>query len=194
MKCAEMEILVSSYIDGEVTREEKQAVEDHLKICDVCRTTLIEFSRLHTLSQELERKEAPPGFRQRVTQRLETKPRFATVWFPRRRPRLVYALSFALLLLLGGGLFALRHAQVPMPPSTEQAAPDVDVYAEDILFDQTGYSADEIFSEDEIGAAEEILDTIDFTDTETSTETSFFNDDAFSHRHGPRMFRSRRYI
>ena len=167
MKCDEMEILLSAYVDGEATRAERQSVEDHLKGCEVCRTTVAEFARLHTLYQELEIKEAPPGFRQRVTQRIETQPRFAVSWRSRRLPRLVYVVSFSLLVLLGGGIIALHLTKHPTQQSWEQASPDVDVYAEDILFNPAVYSMNEIFSVGEVSPAEEILDAIDFTETDT---------------------------
>jgi len=161
MKCDEIEILISAYIDGEVTEEEKRIVEEHLCDCGACRKTLDEFSGLHTLSQELEVQEAPPGFRQRVTQRISEKPWIAFWW--RRLPRLAYA-SFALLLVFSAAIITLHVYQ-----TWNQASPDIDVYAEDILFNQLVAGEDSLFSgEYEVSVAEEILGTIDFSETDTS--------------------------
>jgi len=184
MKCEGIKILLSAYIDGEVTEEERQTVESHLDVCEVCKTTVAEFSRLHTLYQELEVKEAPLDFRQRVTQRIEAKSHFVFPWLPWRLPRLVYVVSFSLLVLLSGTIIALHVIKQP----SQQV---VDVYAEDILFDQAVSSMDEIFSVGEMSIAEEILDTIDFAEADTSF---FFGDGRPSQNHVSRTLKSARYV
>lgn len=169
MKCNEIEILLSAYIDGEVTSQEKHVVEEHIKICPDCKAMMAAFDTIHKLHQNMEMKRAPKGFRQRVTQRLETQPRFA---FPWRLPRLVYVLSFSLFVLLSGTIILLHVMN--QEPDQQQASVDIDVYAEDILFDQATVSESEIFSVGTESVAEEILSTIDFGTTDTSR---FFNDD-----------------
>lgn len=160
MKCEDIGILISAYVDGEVTEEEKQFVETHLCDCTACRETLNEFVTLHTLSQGLEVKEALPGFRQRVTQRIDDKSRVVSLWW--RLPRLVYAVSLALLLVISGTIIGLHMWQ-------DQVPLDVDVYAEDILFNQSTSVGESLFFEGyEASIAEEILDTIDFTESDTS--------------------------
>jgi predicted anti-sigma-YlaC factor YlaD len=184
MKCEEIEILLSAYVDGEVTEEEKQIVENHLNVCEVCQAMVAEFSRLHTLYQEMERKEAPPDFRQRVTQRIEATPSFAFSWLSWRLPRLVYVVSVSLLVLLSGTIIALHMTKQP----SQQV---VDVYAEDILFDQAIFSMNEVFSETETSIAEEILDMIDFAEADTSF---FFGDDWPLQNHMSRTLNSGRYV
>ncbi len=160
MKCEEFEILISASIDGEATEEEEQILESHLHGCAACQGILNEFSALHTLSQELETKEPPPGFRQRVTQRIDRQPHKVLAW--RRLPRFVYALSLALLVIISGTIIAVYLQQ-------EQTSPGIDVYAEDILFEQTVSSEESLFfGEYETNIAEEILDTIDFAEADTS--------------------------
>ena len=175
MKCDEIEILISAYVDEEVTEEERQVVEEHIRVCEDCQTILTNFIELHTLSQELELKQAPQGFRQRVSQRIDTKPNFV---FPWRLPRLVYVLSLSLLILLSTVGLILQHTlwqKTTMDQNwKEQAALGVEVYAEDILFGQSTFDETDIFSEEEVSVAEEILDTIDFIETDTSF---FFGDD-----------------
>jgi predicted anti-sigma-YlaC factor YlaD len=184
MKCEEIEILLSAYVDGEVTEEEKQTVENHLNVCELCQTMVTEFSRLHTLYQEMERKKAPPDFRQRVTQRIEAKPYFVFPWLSWRLPRLVYVVSVSLVVLLSGAIIALYMTKHP----SQQV---VDVYAEDILFDQAVFSMNEVFSGGETGIAEEILDTIDSAEADTSF---FFGDDWPLQKHVSRTLNSVRYV
>lgn len=150
--------MLSAYIDGEATEEEKRLVEAHLNECETCHTTVTAFSRLHRLYGELEKQEAPPGFRQRVTQRLEARPRILLPW---RWPRLVYAVSCAVFVLVSGVLIVYLLSSPTVPDQ------EIDVYAEDILFGQTTSSLDDMFSAEETSIAEEILDTIDFSETNT---------------------------
>lgn len=173
MTCQKIEILISAYIDGEITGEEKHLVDIHLQHCVACRTLMIEFSRLHLLYQEMEEREAPRDFRQRVTQRLE-----ARTWklFPWRIPRLVYALSFLFLVVAGG--LGVRSWLTSSGPSLD----DVEVYAEDILFGNTFSSSTDLFSLNDGGIAEEILSTIDFSEPSSSNDTSLFLDDGVPRR------------
>lgn len=185
MTCNEIEILLSAYVDGELTEEEKQTVEEHLNACEVCKTTVTEFSCLHTLYQEMEIQKAPPGFRQRVTQRIETTPRLGLMWRLGRLPRLVYGLSFLLLALFSGAIIMFYVMDINHPDQ------GIDVYAEDILFDQTGFSVNEIFSMGEVSVAEEILETIDFSEPNTSL---FFGDEHPSQKHVSHAFNVAGYV
>ena len=163
--------MLSAYIDGEVTEEEKQTVENHLNVCGVCQTMVTEFSRLHTLYQEMERKEAPPDFRQRVTQRIEATPHWT--WLSWRLPRLVYGVSFALLVLLGVAIATLFIPNPPADQPWELELLDVDMFAESTLTDQNVLAVNEVLSEEERGIAEEILETMDFAEVDVSSSLSF---------------------
>ncbi len=171
MKCDDIEILISAYIDDEVTGEEKHIVEEHLRTCKNCRDTLTDFSDLHSLFGELEAKEAVRGFRQRVTERIDAQPRLEWSW--RRVSRLAYALCFSLLILLGGTVLSLYIDKTPLisPQNGEQTVVEIDVYAEDFLFEQSSSTEFDLFSSatTETSIGEEILDdTFDFTETDTS--------------------------
>lgn len=171
MKCEEIEILLSAYIDEEVTDREKRTVEGHIRDCKACRMALADFSGLHSLYKELEPVEAPKGFRQRVTQRIEATPipRFGFSW---KLPRLVYSFSFALVIVLCGAVILLQTLQQPPDQSGEElAAAEINVYAEDVLFGQTFDQDIDIFSVGELHIAEEILETIDFDEADTSLFT-----------------------
>jgi hypothetical protein len=166
MKCEEIEILLSAYVDGEVTEEEKQIVENHLNVCEICQTTVVEFSRLHMLYQKMERKEAPPDFRQRVTQRIEATPYWT--WLSWRLPRLVYGVSFTLLVLLGVAIatFFIPNPLADQPWELELL--DVDMFAENTLTGQSVLTGNEVLFEEERSIAEEILETMDFAEVDTS--------------------------
>ena len=172
MPCREeMEILLSAYIDNEVTTQERDTVERHLQECAACQATLTSFSRIHAEYGELEVKHAPRDFRQRVTQRLDERSRWR---FFRRMPRLVYACSVAVLLIFGGVMATLSPSWFQPVPDSDTVAQVVDIYAEDILFGGTTPALDDMFAVDDTDitddstASDDFLDSIDFFDSNTS--------------------------
>lgn len=169
MKCEEIGILLSAYIDEEITEQERRLVENHLKVCEVCKRTVSAFFELHRLYDDMPVKEALPGFRQRVTQRLEKEPRlpFFDRWW--RRMRLAYVIPFVLIILVGGIVLFQIEEQ-----SDSQV---VNVYAEDILFDQAESTVDDIFSLESTSIADEIVDMFCFDEADN---TLFFEDELLS--------------
>ncbi len=64
---------LSSYIDSQLSQEEKQRIEGHLKECRMCAQ---ELSRLKTLSEKLRTWQAPdpgPFFGQMIKERISTQ-------------------------------------------------------------------------------------------------------------------------
>ena len=166
MKCEEIEVLLSAYVDREVTNKEKILVENHLKVCEACRRTVSAFTGVHTLYQEMAVKEPLAGFRQRVTQRLEKKQLLGFPGLSWSLPKLVYVLPFALLILVVG-IISLQVTEQP-------ALVVVDVYAEDFLFDQAGSTGEGLFSVEEAIVADEIMDMFIFDEGDN---TSIFGDE-----------------
>ena len=160
MQCEEIEILLSAHIDQEVTEQESRLVENHLKVCEDCQRRVSAFLEVHRLYDDMAVKEPLPGFRQRVTQRLEKEPCLPLMerwwkWKP-----LAYVIPFVLLILVGGiALFQVAKQ------SDLQA---VDVYAEDILFGQAGSTVDDIFSLERTSVADEIVDMFYFDEADNT--------------------------
>ena len=67
MSCWQMRILISEYVDGELSDEEKQKVEDHIVVCGACYR---EFVEMKTLVGKLKRALAPYRFTDRDKQTL----------------------------------------------------------------------------------------------------------------------------
>ncbi len=53
MRCEEAKILLSGLIDGELTPEEKKAVNDHLVSCDECRKEYARLNKLKEVTDEM---------------------------------------------------------------------------------------------------------------------------------------------
>lgn len=172
MICEDIEVLISAYIDGEVTDEERQIVEQHLAVCQSCQATLSDFSDLHTLFGEITKQEAAPGFRQRVTQRIDTAPRFSFDLSWLRVPRFVYALCVSLLIVLGGTVLSLyiKNDTPIISQNGQQAAVEIEVYAEDFLFGESVFEDMDVFSSvgSETSVGDELWDSMNLTETDTS--------------------------
>jgi len=166
-----MEMLVSAYLDNEVTEQERKMVEQHLPQCPECQAMLVSFARIQTLYRELDVKEAPRDFRQHVTQRLDQQ---SSRWFSWHVPRLVYAFSFALLILLGGFMATRSLWWIDMSSDSGDIAQTIDIYAEDVLFGETAFVLDEIFAIEDVSLAEDVEITAE--DMEITDETSFSDD------------------
>lgn len=162
MNCETMEELISAYVDGEVTAEERQTVERHVASCASCRAALQDFSTAQTLLRTLPVLDAPQGFRQRVTAHVEQTPR-SWAWRWLVAPR--FALGAIALLLIGAGVLFWNWRQAPN--QIEQYTASIEVYAEDILFDDVSTTTDMLFSTDTGSVAEDILDEINLGTAET---------------------------
>lgn len=165
MTCQEIELLLSVYIDDELTVEEQTQVEDHLSACAACRALVAEFADMRHQLMALDRYDAPPDFRQRVTQRLDAKPRHWLLRWPGRFPRLAPALSM-LTLLCVGALFLLFQAP---SPQDEQHAAEINIYAEDVLFgDQESTEWEDAWTLENDCIADDLLESFDELDNESS--------------------------
>jgi anti-sigma factor RsiW len=66
MKCSKAHKFLSPYIDGELSEREVSALEDHMKVCDKCRTECEENKELHGFFSGVAEFKAPYGFHTRV--------------------------------------------------------------------------------------------------------------------------------
>ncbi len=168
MTCEELEVFISAYIDDELPDDDRRTVEAHLASCQDCGEVLADFSRIHRLYGELEELQAPKGFRERVTQRVETP---SHTWFgrPLKSRGLRHALSYVLLLMLVGGVWFWQTREQPtQPPEETLLAGDIDVLAEDILFGDEFFEESGLFSEEDAGVADDILNTFFLGEADTS--------------------------
>ena len=65
-KCEEFAPLLSAFVDGELTEEERAEVLAHVSECEKCRRLLGELTALHAALGELEDEDVPAGFTEGV--------------------------------------------------------------------------------------------------------------------------------
>ncbi|PIC79531.1 anti-sigma factor [Sporosarcina sp. P18a] len=90
---------IHAFLDGDITIEDEQVMNEHLKICEECRETFEELGQTVTLFKGVDIVEAPPGFVNGVTARLpkQTIKKGPSKWF-RQHPFMVAAAMFLLLM------------------------------------------------------------------------------------------------
>ena len=65
-ECEEFAPLLSAFVDGELTEEERAEVLAHVSECEKCRRLLGELTALHAALGELEDEDVPAGFTEGV--------------------------------------------------------------------------------------------------------------------------------
>lgn len=73
MNCRDFEPLIQRYLDGDISIEERSAVEKHIKECEVCRLELAEFEKLSHMLSSLEKLPTPKDFLQNVRIKIDAK-------------------------------------------------------------------------------------------------------------------------
>ncbi|ARK21467.1 anti-sigma factor [Sporosarcina sp. P26b] len=88
-----------AFLDGEITNEEEQILNEHLKSCEECRDIFEELQQTVTLFTSIDVVEAPAGFVSNVNARLprQTIKKGPKKWF-RQHPFMVAAALFLLLM------------------------------------------------------------------------------------------------
>ncbi len=132
---ASVKELLALYYDGELTPEEKAIVDEHIRDCEDCREELEMFKMMHD-EFHMDDMEAPDGFHQELTRRLELeKPVKKAGFYSRYNKQLGVAAMFAFVILLG--VIGLTNANRWMESS--DVAETANYESEDTM--ETGTSA-----------------------------------------------------
>jgi anti-sigma factor RsiW len=104
MKCRHAKKMISRYIDGVLTPDEKRSFDSHLRSCASCREVLEETQALHQLFASAERFPAPYGFATRVLANVDEKERSRVLGILGFRPLFLRAaqVAFALVVITIG--------------------------------------------------------------------------------------------
>jgi len=131
MQCSNVDNLLSAYLDGELSDQDRAAVEAHVRDCPSCASLLRSLKAASAMVSSLPRRTAPPDFAAGVLRRIEEVTggaEAAPVPAPvRHRPKLVYlipryAAAAVVLLAVGAvGYVTLTGYQwrpiAPVPPA-----------------------------------------------------------------------------
>ena len=130
MKCTDSRDQLSAYIDEQLTPEEKNLLDDHLKTCTMCRHALEELRKSIALTKGLEELEPPPWLSEKVMTgiRQGTKEKGGIIkklFFPLHIKLPIEV--FATLAIIVTAFYIFKtigpEVQVTMSPSEEYRAP-----------------------------------------------------------------------
>jgi len=80
MSCKKYKILLSAYVDGEITAKEESALKKHLKVCPDCAKELEHLGQVRNIFRVVERKEPSEFFESRVLGQISTGSRKQLLW------------------------------------------------------------------------------------------------------------------
>ena len=127
MNCEQMTLLMSAWLDGELSEMEERQMREHLEQCPECRELMEQLQALHTSFSDLEEIPAPEGFADSVMERIarESRPKVVPL-FKRPQIRALGALAACAALFVGFGSIrmggsAKSEAAAPMAPAPESA-------------------------------------------------------------------------
>lgn len=127
LDCTTVRQELSAYIDDELPSAERQEIEQHLAVCPSCFAEYIQLQATSAILRSLKEIEPPPGFKDRVKERLLKEGKRGIWQKALRRPWHSVAAAAAVLLLVAGAwglLFDGGLARLPVdltgPPTVAE--------------------------------------------------------------------------
>lgn len=110
MSCDRYTELLSARLDGVLTEEEEQELEEHLAACPDCRAAGAQLAALQGAFPELEEVPAPEGFTRGVMERIRASeaPKIIPLW---KRPQVRALAGLAACLALVAGLYGASRSK-----------------------------------------------------------------------------------
>lgn len=113
--CDEFLDLISAALDGELSADERAALNEHLNQCCACKALFDDLCSLHEATENIEETEAPAGFARQVMERIAAEPAQEApsriVSFPSKRkiyyPWKKWAVSAAVVAVVALGAYSL---------------------------------------------------------------------------------------
>jgi len=134
MRCKQMMEWTNEYLDGTMTDEGKQEVEQHLSSCSLCTKYVEEQHKMLGLLSGLEEEELPPGFKQRLLHRLQQsanqdKTKFSgTLWA--QQPWLRWGAALAAVFALAFSAYLIQPFKLVQENQTKET-PDIQMHSAD---------------------------------------------------------------
>ncbi len=128
MKCSKARKLKSPYSDGELTEGDKRSYENHIKVCESCRTEMEDVQGLRQLFVNMEKFETPFGFHSRVVANVSTE---KPGWSPRIPIPVRLAEAVMVLLLIAAGIVSgtfMVKGFMPEKVGNEMASLHLDMF------------------------------------------------------------------
>jgi predicted anti-sigma-YlaC factor YlaD len=113
MRCTTAQKWISEYIDGELDKRRKAELEKHCAVCSDCQKLMKDFQKISQSATRLKEVSPPESVWLKIQQKLPVAEQKVITVAPKksswlRQPRLSFAVSAALVLLMVVGFFVIR--------------------------------------------------------------------------------------
>ena len=108
MRCVEADLLMMKYMDGEISSQEAQKLNEHLLVCKKCKEAFLVYDGMVNEMSQLPQFAAPVGFEGAVMAKIAQLPVAQPVYSVRDKAKILVAGIFAMLLSIGALLIVHR--------------------------------------------------------------------------------------
>jgi len=141
MNCDWVKDKIFSYLDGEITPEDRGKIEVHLAACPACAEELACFTNIQKTAQVLDELKPSDYFELRLKRRLEASPKFSIgSWFKKRR--LAWAFTLPVLVVLSFIIVRFYSSRRTANLLRASSTPSVQVEADYYYLDTESASPD----------------------------------------------------
>lgn len=108
MRCAEADLLMMKYMDGEITSQEAEKLNEHILTCKKCEEAFFIYDGMVAEMSSMPQFDAPEGFENAVMAKISALPATQSIYSVRDKAKILIAGTFAMLLSIGALLIAYR--------------------------------------------------------------------------------------
>lgn len=119
MKCEDADLLMMKYMDGEITSQEAQRLNQHILACKKCKEAFFIYDGMMSEMIDMPQITAPKGFECAVMLKIAELPQEQSVYSVRDRVKILVAGTFAMLLSIAALLIGYRDAIISSLASSE---------------------------------------------------------------------------
>lgn len=110
MKCEDADLLMMKYMDGEITSQDAQRLNQHILACKECKEAFLIYDCMMSEMSDMPQIVSPKGFECAVMLKIAELPQTQSVYSTRDRVKIMVAGTFAMLLSIAALLISYRDS------------------------------------------------------------------------------------
>gem|GEM_PF-4733060 len=110
MRCEDADLLMMKYIDGEITSQEAEKLNQHLLACNKCKESFLVYEGMLCEMNDMLQVDTPEGFECAIMAKIKALPQVKSIYSTRDKVKIWVAGTFAMLLSIGAILISYRDA------------------------------------------------------------------------------------
>lgn len=110
MKCEDADLLMMKYIDGEITSQEAEKLNQHLLACKKCKESFLVYEGMLWEMNDIQQVDTPEGFECAIMAKIKALPQAKSLYSTGDKVKIWVAGTFAMLLSIGAIFIVYRDA------------------------------------------------------------------------------------